>query len=38
MRNIAAHAYGTISIPDVWETIINDIPELKAYCQKILDN
>ncbi len=37
MRNIAAHAYGSISIPDVWETIKNDIPILKAYCVKILN-
>lgn len=26
MRNIVVHAYGSISIPDVWETIENDIP------------
>jgi uncharacterized protein with HEPN domain len=36
MWNIAAHAYGNISIPDVWDTIQHDIPELKAYCRKIL--
>jgi len=36
MRNVAAHEYGSISIPDVWETITNDIPELKAYCRKVL--
>lgn len=38
MRNIVAHAYGSISIPDVWDTIKNDIPVLKAYCAKILQN
>jgi uncharacterized protein with HEPN domain len=37
MRNIAAHAYGSISIPDVWETITVDIPVLKAYCINILN-
>lgn len=36
MRNIVAHAYGSISIPDVWETIERDIPVLKAYCQALL--
>lgn len=36
MRNIVAHAYGSISIPDVWDTIKNDLPVLKAYCTKIL--
>lgn len=36
MRNVAAHAYGSISIPDVWDTITADIPMLKAYCKKIL--
>jgi len=36
MRNIAAHAYGSISIPDVWDTITHDIPTLKAYCRQIL--
>lgn len=37
MRNVAAHAYGSISISDVWETITVDIPVLKAYCIKILN-
>mgnify|MGYP000848856947 CR=1 FL=1 len=36
MRNIAAHAYGSISIPDVWDTINNDIPVLKEYCQRLI--
>ena len=35
-RNVAAHAYGSISIPDVWDTITVDLPVLKAYCKKIL--
>ena len=37
MRNIVAHAYGSISIPDIWDTIVRDLPVLKAYCQKILE-
>lgn len=36
MRNIAAHAYGSISVPDVWDTIQHDIPELKTNCEAIL--
>lgn len=36
MRNIVAHAYGNISIPDVWDTMLVDIPTLKAYCENIL--
>lgn len=36
MRNVAAHAYGSISIPDVWDTITVDILVLEAYCKKIL--
>jgi len=36
MRNIAAHAYGSMSIPDVWDTITNDIPTLKEFCQGLL--
>lgn len=36
MRNIAAHAYGSVSFPDVWDTMTVDIPTLKAYCNTIL--
>lgn len=36
MRNIAAHAYGSISIPDVWETITVDIPILKHIARRFL--
>lgn len=36
MRNVAVHAYGSISIPDVWDTMTVDIPVLKAYCNTIL--
>lgn len=38
MRNIVAHAYGSVSIPDIWDTINNDIPMLKTYCIKLLKN
>ena len=32
MRNVAAHAYGSISVKTTWKTIENDIPELKRFC------
>jgi uncharacterized protein with HEPN domain len=37
MRNIVAHAYGSINIKDTWDTIKDDIPVLKKYCKTILD-
>ena len=36
MRNIAAHNYGEFDDLVLWETVTNDIPELKAYCEKII--
>ena len=36
MRNIVAHSYGTVDSEITWEIIKDDIPELKAYCMKIL--
>ena len=36
MRNIMAHAYGSISMQATWETICRDIPDLKEFCQKEL--
>lgn len=38
MRNVMAHAYGSISIQATWETICRDIPDLKKFCQQILEN
>lgn len=35
MRNIVAHNYGTVDPETTWEIIQDDIPELKAYCQKV---
>lgn len=34
MRNIAAHNYGEIDVEILWETAVEDIPELKKYCEK----
>lgn len=36
MRNIVAHAYGSISIQMTWETIEQDIPALNAFCRDVL--
>lgn len=38
MRNIVAHRYGRISIEATWETIETDIPELKAFCDRIINS
>ncbi|MDR3196930.1 MAG: DUF86 domain-containing protein [Planctomycetaceae bacterium] len=38
MRNITAHDYGNFDLKIVWETIIEDIPKLRAQCQEIIQN
>lgn len=37
MRNIVAHAYGTVDAEVTWEVITEDIPKLKKSCQEILN-
>lgn len=37
MRNMVAHNYGHIDAEILWETIESDIPELKKYCESILE-
>ena len=37
MRNIVAHHYGTIRLDMVWDTVKNDIPPLKAFCEEHLE-
>ena len=37
MRNIVAHHYGVIDAETVWDTLEDDIPELRKYCQNVLD-
>ncbi|MDR1669132.1 MAG: DUF86 domain-containing protein [Oscillospiraceae bacterium] len=34
MRNIVAHHYGNIDIDILWSTISEDIPKLRVYCAK----
>lgn len=38
MRNIVAHSYGSVIPETTWEIITGDIPDLKGYCQAILEN
>ena len=35
-RNFYVHAYGSVDLNSVWETLTGDIPSLKAACQKLL--
>lgn len=35
-RNFYVHAYGSIDVPSVWATLLNDIPALKTACEQIL--
>ena len=37
MRNRIVHAYGTIQKDKVWATAIQDIEELRNYCEQILN-
>ena len=37
MRNIVAHHYGKFSMEILHGTIIESIPELREYCQKLLN-
>ena len=37
-RNFYVHAYGSIDIPSVWDTLLNDIPMLKTACEQILSH
>lgn len=35
-RNFITHEYGSLSNTKVWETIKNDIPELRKFCAKLI--
>ena len=37
MRNMAAHHYGRFDVEVLWGTILYDIPALRDYCIKIID-
>ena len=34
LRNIVAHAYGSVDAKSIWQTIIEDIPALKSFCEQ----
>ncbi|MCD4694004.1 DUF86 domain-containing protein [bacterium] len=36
MRNFLIHQYFGIDLPQVWDTIVNDLPKLKKEIEKIL--
>lgn len=36
LRNVVAHDYGKIDTEILWETLQEDIPVLKEYCEKIV--
>lgn len=36
MRNMVAHGYGSMSHDIIWETVVTDIPHLRAYCEELL--
>lgn len=36
MRNIVAHHYGSVDTETVWEVMETDIPELKAFCERMV--
>lgn len=38
MRNIVAHGYGSLDADTTWKTIKEDIPFLKEFCQKMINN
>jgi uncharacterized protein with HEPN domain len=38
LRNRAAHAYESMDVEMLWKTVTDKIPELKQYCEKILNN
>lgn len=36
LRNIVAHAYGSIKLNILWDTVTKDIPDLKHFCDEQL--
>lgn len=36
MRNIFAHNYSSMDIDRIWDTAIDDVPELKMFCKEML--
>lgn len=38
MRNVFAHEYGNVKLPQVWNTVIKDVPVLLEFCNKTIGN
>jgi uncharacterized protein with HEPN domain len=36
LRNVAAHGYASLEMPDIWKTITEDIPNLKRSLKQLL--
>lgn len=36
MRNLVAHSYGHVDRSILWNTVVEDIPQLKAFCEEQL--
>ena len=36
LRNIIAHHYGAVDAETTWEILQDDLPSLRAFCEKIL--
>ena len=37
MRNIAAHNYDSFDLQTLWNTVCNDIPALREYCLRSIE-
>ena len=37
MRNIVAHRYGAVDHTITWDVVVNDVPTLKAFCLRQLE-
>jgi len=38
MRNLVAHEYSTMDVEVIWFTSIEDIPQLRSFCEQLLEN
>jgi len=38
LRNIVAHAYGSIKLNILWDTVTTDVPTLKQFCKTQLSS
>ena len=38
MRNFFAHNYGSMDYERIWQTAIDDIPELQKYCEEQINS